>query len=823
MSEHHEIIQIFVASPGGLDDERRAVSEIVEETNRRNGSHWRLQFKAIGWEDTVGGNRRAQDIINRDLETCDYFFGILADHWGSPPQAESDAATKYTSGFQEEYELAQELFAAGKMKDILLFFKKIPEDRLRDIGPSLQQALTFRKKVQEDRRPLYAEFDALETFRKKIGDALSQIGWDIVTPKVSRQIVAPTVGRAREVSTNSDSPSNTTGYFLTDEARDFLNHIRNKKGQPNNVRSVDVARLRLVATGMRQPGNDEFYVGVHDANLLFLHRTELKLSDVERRTLLTAGLGYMENQNVPFWYWTGGDLGKTEQFIGFRMLIGDENVMSAALKVATIFGYEILKFPKSPDPGIGIKRWFSSEQAYRLHRAALTYLSIWAKEEHVPAIQEIRDNVSGSQASELDCIVVGVRTRASRVAGMNELIKRNPEFVSAHLEGVLRDAIGQISTELLYELIKLKAAGVRLVSTMELVRRRALSEEVAQELSADNFVDVRFEAIKSLSDMAVPFSEDRARTALTVTTSRRGLGGLLGSGSSINDTSKFEEYQRHLLKKKSFRELLEIENRESPFGSDALLTAFSKFPRKMTAAIRTMLADGFEGRFEHRLRQLEARRPMASSEFSKTAQEVKEFCCLRQTQSALDLLAKRLKAEDLCLVRQVVDRWEIEASQEILAYFCQYGGWEDVERVLKLKEPGGSEYTALVQVRSKHDRLIGKTLFKIGGVRIVDLLDKLDTHKTRAAVLGACTQKCVSELSDEKILELLNDANDFVRKTMVLRCLEALSKGRLRILFDAYTLGDEFRYYNVIHWLDLGVVMPKNFVRRVVKNELETL
>ena len=84
-----------------------------------------MQFKAIGWEDTIGGNRRAQEIINRDLETCDYFLGILADHWGSPPQSGSDVETTYSSGFHEEYELAQQLFAAGKMKDILLFFKKI--------------------------------------------------------------------------------------------------------------------------------------------------------------------------------------------------------------------------------------------------------------------------------------------------------------------------------------------------------------------------------------------------------------------------------------------------------------------------------------------------------------------------------------------------------------------------------------------------------------------------------------------------------------------------------------------------------------------------
>ena len=149
MSENHQILRIFVASPSGLDTERKAIWEVVEEINRRNSSHWRLQFRVIGWEDTVGGNRRAQEIINRDLETCDYFFGIMADHWGSPPQSDRDVERQFTSGFHEEFELAQSLFKKGEMKDILLFFKDIPADRMRDVGPSLQKVLDFRNKVRD--------------------------------------------------------------------------------------------------------------------------------------------------------------------------------------------------------------------------------------------------------------------------------------------------------------------------------------------------------------------------------------------------------------------------------------------------------------------------------------------------------------------------------------------------------------------------------------------------------------------------------------------------------------------------------------------------
>ena len=252
MSEKHDIIRVFVASPSGLDEERRAVWEVVGEINRRNASHWRLQFKPVGWEDTVGGNRRAQDIINRDLETCDYFLGILSDHWGSPPQREGDGEIAYTSGFHEEYELAQKLFEAGKMKDILLFFKDISADRMRDVGPSLQKVLDFRNQVRKDREPLYTEFDKLDVFEEKFGDALSKIGWNAASPVVDYGIAAPSDKNIKEVVSQTENQKDKKKYFWSYETRDFLDLINNKPGEQDALTNADVARLRLISLGVHR-------------------------------------------------------------------------------------------------------------------------------------------------------------------------------------------------------------------------------------------------------------------------------------------------------------------------------------------------------------------------------------------------------------------------------------------------------------------------------------------------------------------------------------------------------------------------------------------
>ena len=103
----------------------------------------------------------------------------------------------------------------------------------------------------------------------------------------------------------------------------------------------------------------------------------------------------------------------------------------------------------------------------------------------------------------------------------------------------------------------------------------------------------------------------------------------------------------------------------------------------------------------------------------------------------------------------------------------------------------------------------------------MDLLARIESHTIKAGVIGACTQKGILRLGDEMVLELMNDNDDQVRKVAALRCLEAFPKARLGKLLDVYVDRDEYRYYNVIHWLDLGVTMPRQFVRKIVRSELK--
>ena len=166
-----------------------------------------------------------------------------------------------------------------------------------------------------------------------------------------------------------------------------------------------------------------------------------------------------------------------------------------------------------------------------------------------------------------------------------------------------------------------------------------------------------------------------------------------------------------------------MDNGNGPFDVDALLTACRMFPRKTEELLRGVLKDGFEERFENRLRGIETLSSSRVAELTERARDLKKYTCLRQTREALNILVSQMKQRDLTLVREVIDRWEIQASNQILAYLARFGGWEDVNKILKLNARVDGESTVLGAQYAGSDDRIGETLYRVGSMRMVDLLD----------------------------------------------------------------------------------------------------
>src|SRR5438046_3883821 len=119
MDQQIKLFRVFIASPGDLADERLAIRDVVERINSAcsKETNWRIEL--LGWEDTLPGAGRPQELINDDLDKADLFVGCLWQRLGSP------SGQGNRTGFEEEFYRSRERFDDAKSPEIWLFFKEV--------------------------------------------------------------------------------------------------------------------------------------------------------------------------------------------------------------------------------------------------------------------------------------------------------------------------------------------------------------------------------------------------------------------------------------------------------------------------------------------------------------------------------------------------------------------------------------------------------------------------------------------------------------------------------------------------------------------------
>jgi hypothetical protein len=163
------VYRVFIASPGGLEKERRRFRDVLNKYNESEALERGVMFVPVGWEIIPKGIGRPQEIINADVKRCDYFVLVLCDRWGSPPAQ----GGSYSSGTEEEFHVARACHANQIMRDVLVFFKPPTRKQRADPGPQLERVLEFRQRLEEERELLFATYNKLEEFedslRKHLG------------------------------------------------------------------------------------------------------------------------------------------------------------------------------------------------------------------------------------------------------------------------------------------------------------------------------------------------------------------------------------------------------------------------------------------------------------------------------------------------------------------------------------------------------------------------------------------------------------------------------------------------------------------------------
>ena len=169
MPETFTKLKVFVASPGDVAPERKAVDDVATELNRGIAADRGIVLEIVKWETHAwpGFGKGPQDVINQQIGVYDIFVGVMWNRLGTPTH---EAA----SGTVEEFARAYKLWKESTRPKLLFYFNRTPFD------PASLEEIDDKQRVLESKSSLrglgglYWEYTGVEAFRDLIRGHLTQ-------------------------------------------------------------------------------------------------------------------------------------------------------------------------------------------------------------------------------------------------------------------------------------------------------------------------------------------------------------------------------------------------------------------------------------------------------------------------------------------------------------------------------------------------------------------------------------------------------------------------------------------------------------------------
>lgn len=302
------VIEIFVASPGDLQGERDAVTEVARQATQLLAPQLNVHFTVNGWEDHPSGFGRPQEQINELLDRSEVFVGLLQRKWGSPTGTHS-------SGFHEEFERARDQRrASGTTPELGLFFKEVPDHERDDPGEELTKVLEFRQQVVDAREVLFKTFDTTDAFRALLLAFL--IKYALETSGLAATEVATRAPDAAAETPAIEPPSSEV--HNQGDALATVERVSERLRHAERIDPVDAARLNLTAVAALAR-RTEATLGVHEANILYAARRDISPSNAELFSLVDAAAESLGT--APAWFWVERARGESDELFAVRVLI----------------------------------------------------------------------------------------------------------------------------------------------------------------------------------------------------------------------------------------------------------------------------------------------------------------------------------------------------------------------------------------------------------------------------------------------------------------------------------------------------------------------
>jgi HEAT repeat protein len=764
--DNRKVLVVFIASPGDVDEERQVARKEVERLNRTLRSiNWQIDLR--GWEDTLPGRGRPQELINADIHACKLFIGLLSTRWGTP-------TGKYGSGFEEEYRLAVKLQKQHGIPEIWLFFKRIPAAQLKDPGDQLAKVLEFRKEVIAGREVLFKDIKNKAEWKERLPEMLLEY-----ILKLHEQI------HARQLDSSPDSPpaSSFTLPLEKDDTdissmqlNDTLNAALANPASFDKLGAFMAARLHLfAATAMARYTNDR--LGLHEANLLYLHREKIELTHSEQSLLYKTVIGGAGDV-FPGWYWfKDHDIAETKQLLFLLATTGSDD-QTRFQSVELLTGSGIQPDIAGPDRANFIGRFLDDSSA-EVRRVKVDYLKKVGQIEDVPALERLTsdpDEKVRNKAEEA-CELIIADSDPRRI--LMEAVSLQKDIRNSVAKVLTKHSEKFSSTELA------AASGnpnptVRLFVAKILESRRVLTPDIASRFSEDSSDEVKSIGYRELM-----------RAGATV-------------DLNVVDNKLDEATKDSAVESMALLPIDTLLTKIELYPSFESLTAFEALARHHFAMIAVRLRSELGTSFESLRDSFLARLEPYASQFDDTLKAFKKggdidaFVRAKYISIALRALVQNGNRQDASFGRLHLLSKDSSVRHAAIALLERFGEDSDSNMLMETVKDdyltGADAAGAAIRIASDPTAVIN------------NLLDSDSTLVVRVAIKAIETKNL--SVVQPKLYELLRHEVDDVRALTVAAFHRLIDNAALESLLTSYTNSGGRYYYNVVCWLDRLLYSP---------------
>ena len=213
MARSETVLQVFVASPGDVTEEREVLESVVAELNRTWSKSLGVRLELLRWETATrpGIGSEPQAVINSQIgDEYDVFIGILWGRIGTP-------TSKAESGTLEEFERAHARWEADPSSvEIMVYFKDKAIKPSEIDGDQNNRVQNFKRSLG-DEGVLHRTFEGIENFESLIRAHLSAVAqkWSKgQSSSVQSLATSPVVPSGTDVVSSVDSEGDDDFGFL---------------------------------------------------------------------------------------------------------------------------------------------------------------------------------------------------------------------------------------------------------------------------------------------------------------------------------------------------------------------------------------------------------------------------------------------------------------------------------------------------------------------------------------------------------------------------------------------------------------------------------